>query len=354
MELTKAKNFLIWFFILPLFFLGFLVNIRKAQAAEPQTVSGPTIYTPRFYSPDESNIYFENQVITIHINYGQVGLRVTADLTVIDRSMPVNMPVKDNASGTYTLTTPALYPETMVMGPGIAIPFTAVDQAGNMATVNSTYLVDIRTYPLKGGAEFNAPARLSALSGDGQVHLWWTSIPGAYRILVRYQDDQGFWRQVALQPENSDVIIRNLRNGYNYQFMVAGQGSSGTVGEVKIIWAAPVAPQIEQPAVPQEVSSVQSQPPVEENKSQPAIGGAHEEPQEKVAQVPAQETPTEVAKSEEKKPEEQRNWNRLLLAISILIIAAGAAIGGYYGYEWWMARREEPFRDQGPKSKSRW
>lgn len=47
------------------------------------------------------------------------------------------------------------------------------------------------------------------------------------------------------------------------------------------------------------------------------------------------------------------NWNKLLVAISILIIAAGAAIGGYYGYEWLVMRSkdEEPPK---PKSNSRW
>lgn len=46
-------------------------------------------------------------------------------------------------------------------------------------------------------------------------------------------------------------------------------------------------------------------------------------------------------------------WSKILVALSILIIAAGAAIGGYYGYEWLInrAHSEEP---PGPASGSRW
>lgn len=48
------------------------------------------------------------------------------------------------------------------------------------------------------------------------------------------------------------------------------------------------------------------------------------------------------------------NWNRLLVAISILIIAAGAAIGGYYGYEWWVKGKEVAEKPKEKKTNSRW
>ncbi len=52
-----------------------------------------------------------------------------------------------------------------------------------------------------------------------------------------------------------------------------------------------------------------------------------------------------------------RNWNHLLVAISILIIATGAAIGGYYGYEAWSSKpkeiAEKP-KEKEKKSSSRW
>lgn len=49
-----------------------------------------------------------------------------------------------------------------------------------------------------------------------------------------------------------------------------------------------------------------------------------------------------------------KNWNRLFVALSILIIAAGAAIAGYYGYEWWVSRRENNEEVKDKKTSNRW
>ena len=47
-------------------------------------------------------------------------------------------------------------------------------------------------------------------------------------------------------------------------------------------------------------------------------------------------------------------WNKLLVALSILVIAAGAAIGGYYGYEWLVLKSKEDEDEPPTKSSSRW
>lgn len=65
-----------------------------------------------------------------------------------------------------------------------------------------------------------------------------------------------------------------------------------------------------------------------------------------VAQVPA-----ESKKDEEKN---EGGWNRFLVALAILVIAAGAAIGGYYGYEWYANRSTEEPPSDVPKSNNRW
>lgn len=62
----------------------------------------------------------------------------------------------------------------------------------------------------------------------------------------------------------------------------------------------------------------------------------------------------ETPKDTESAPEESRNWNKLLLIISILIIAAGVATGGYYGYEWYMNRKDDGDGGDKSKNKSRW
>ncbi len=348
----KFLRLLFWLGIFGLVFLGGITgSIGKVKAAQPLT--GPTIYTPRFSSPDPNSTYFENQKMTIFLNYGQVGLKVTANLQVIDKGMPSNMPVIDNATGTYTLITPALSGETMVIGEQIAIPFVAVATDGEMATINSTYLINVRTYPLKGGATISPAARVSALAEDSQVHLWWTPIEGASEILVRYVDPQGNPRQILVPQGNDGVIIRNLENDFNYQFMIAGRDESGTVGTIKTIAAMPMAPLAT--TSPKEVAGEATS-----EEIAPATSGGQsiaKAPAETpaVTEQPKEEQVAQTLKTEEKStPAEARNWNRLLLAISILIIAAGAAVGGYYGYEWYLARKEEPLKHNEPRSKNRW
>lgn len=90
---------------------------------------------------------------------------------------------------------------------------------------------------------------------------------------------------------------------------------------------------------------------------QPAIGeGATIERTEKVASIQTEKVEPTQTNPPTTPPETEipvKNWNRLFVALSILIIAAGAAVAGYYGYEWWIARREtEEPRDK--KSSSRW
>ncbi len=78
------------------------------------------------------------------------------------------------------------------------------------------------------------------------------------------------------------------------------------------------------------------------------------EPSEKIASAQRDKVIEEVvANPPANTPQSPiKNWNRLFIAFSILIIAAGAAIAGYYGYEWWMSRREA--EKQPKKTNSRW
>lgn len=70
---------------------------------------------------------------------------------------------------------------------------------------------------------------------------------------------------------------------------------------------------------------------------------------------PVVEKTVEVASnSDDKTVTPVRNWNRLLVAIVILLIAAGAAIGGYYAYGWWANRTQVQDKPKEKKGNSRW
>jgi len=181
---------------------------------------------------------------------------------------------------------------------------------------------------------------------NGYVHLSWSSIEDASSYEV--------WRAASpYQLITSDVVNTSFLddtvsggNQYSYEvFAVDQAGNKSIAAEVSILV----------PVIAKPVSETLS---ASTEEITPTIGGSTVTQE---VQGETNETPksTEVAENTEQASQNQtetetRNWNRLLLAISILIIAAGAAIGGYYGYEWWMAKREETLKDNEPRSKSRW
>jgi hypothetical protein len=237
----------------------------------------------------------------------------------------------------------------MVIGSDIAIPFTLTDVSGNQSIVLSNYTVDIRTYPKKAGAEIGGPVRLDAGAGDGQVTLWWSSIDAPSSILIRYNDPKGNPRQVQVPATNNSMIIRSLDNNFSYTFLVAGRDSSGTIGQGKTVTVMPSAPVVA-PAV---VSTPEKVTPQKSKKIAAAIDGGQSvaEPAAPAQVVETPKTVEEPASTDENTP--QKDWSRILLLVSILIIAAGIIVGGYYGYEWYLNRRDGA-GDNNPKNKSRW
>lgn len=57
---------------------------------------------------------------------------------------------------------------------------------------------------------------------------------------------------------------------------------------------------------------------------------------------------------DENKDTSARDWNKWLLAISILIILLGVGIGSYYGYQWYVSSKNKDDDSIDKKLKSRW
>lgn len=181
------------------------------------------------------------------------------------------------------------------------------------------------------------------VDSGGHIKLSWNSVPDAdhYEIWRASSPYQLIASEVVGTSYLDDTISGG--NQYYYQVIAVDQaGNKSLAAEVSIF-----APIIEKQVSETLSASTEITPTIGEAAiTQEVQGETNEEPKA-----------TEVAKNIEQPGQNQtetRNWNRLLLAISILIIAAGAAIGGYYGYEWWMVRKEERFKDSKPRSKSRW
>jgi len=194
------------------------------------------------------------------------------------------------------------------------------------------------------------PQNISATTDENSaVKLSWSKVIGATNYEIWRN---GTFFDTTAKTSYLDTTVKENKTYYYKVVVVDEAGNKSPFShEIKI-----TVPKIEKQI------AVIEEPKVEEVKVvTPAISiGVHTYRAPQVAAVPKVEEVTpavEGAKAETATPEEtkEHNWNRLLLAISILIIAAGAAIGGYYSYQWYLARKEEEeIKDQGPKSKSRW
>lgn len=194
------------------------------------------------------------------------------------------------------------------------------------------------------------------LNDKGQVVLSWKKVSGATSYQIT-KDGKLLGTTKNLNFTDSKAITA----GKLYQYKVSAVDIAGNVSKAKLVKI-----QTPKTEVVKEVSGVSTVASTTttvtpEVKVAPTIGSGRSiaytptpKVAPKVAQTPEKTDENKSTDTKEKEPENQRNWNKLLLAISILIIAAGAAIGGYYGYEWWVARKDESSNDENPKSKSRW
>jgi hypothetical protein len=333
----------------------------KAQAKtshSPKIVQDGYIATPTFFSPDKSDVYYDGDRITIIADYGQSGLNVTADMSVVDSQLSEITPVIDRGDGTYKLKSLRLSGTSLIIGQDIAICFTAQDEAGHLEKTSSTYLVTIKLRPTNGGSNLQAPVSLTVVPGNTQVQIFWSEIPGAKKIVISFKDENNIARQLEVSKKYGDAVIHNLKNGFTYTFYVAGMDKHGLIGPAKSIQGTPMAP-----VVQITTTTVVASAETSSNVITPTISLTAASTQKTVAQAaPTKEEvtpPSQIAQTnlqnQNTTTSQTRNWSKWLLAISILIIAAGASVGGYYGYEWYMAKKEEkPTKPQGPRSKSRW
>lgn len=201
----------------------------------------------------------------------------------------------------------------------------------------------------------SAPISISATTDkDGFVQLSWSEVKDA----ASYEILRSSSPYVLIGTTNETTYLdTTVTENKTYSYEVVAVDEAGNRSLATVLLSPITIPKIEKPVI---VPVIIEQPKVETaSVITPAIASGistYQAPQvteEKVEEV----TPAVEGASTENADEtdKDQNWNRLLLAISILIIAAGAAIGGYYGYQWFLARREEEdSKDKGPKSKSRW
>lgn len=208
------------------------------------------------------------------------------------------------------------------------------DRAGNVSEVAANgVVVDL---PALG-----TPSDVISTTTTNKVTLTWSAVPGAAGYLVRYSDGTTLYG--PFRTGLTSMEINNLDPSKAYRFEVA------TINEVNETTTY-------RPAVTADVAAAEAaaRAAAEAAAAMPT-GGPETIPADEIAQTTnraprttvspspspsVSPSPSPSASPEVKADSDENNidWTRILVALSILIIAAGVATGGWYLYQWWISR----------------
>jgi hypothetical protein len=167
------------------------------------------------------------------------------------------------------------------------------------------------------------PIILTVTENDAQVLLTWQPIGGVDHFDVMYGTSSGVYDfSVQLAGNVTSAKIVGLQNGKQYFFAVAAYDKAGN----KMSSA-------ERSGVPVSATAASELDAIGGGVSDfvpPALAARPE------GEASLEVKPTEVAIAGAQTEPAATNWTRILVTLGIIAIAIGAAVGGYYGYGWWM------------------
>jgi hypothetical protein len=191
-------------------------------------------------------------------------------------------------------------------------------------------------------------------SVNAQAEVSWANQTNVSKYNV-YKHVDGQYRFIGFTTANS-YIDTHVAVGKSYIYQVAAVDSAGlkskkmtTTITIKAATAGPL------PVLVPSVSSatVQSTP------SAPTVSNLTKQkiktPVKKNTEINSSDLTIKTEAQPKAKTQPVRDWNRLLVAISILVIAVVAAVCAYYLYAWWLSRQD--VKEEKPKEKktnSRW
>lgn len=253
---------------------------------------------------------------------------------VTDKHQLVGIYYWDNASVSWKL-----YSQTGVNTDDVTIG--GVDYAGYV-WANADHFT-----PITIGADLTNPDKptgLTATAGNGEVELKWAKVDDATGYYVRYREltsaDNATYNVIFLSgKDTTSTKITNLKNGVQYEFGIASRDSFGNISDYSVIMQTP-----------------QASSEVETTTAKSFFVGTAQAAENVAANIPGSSIETIGPENGNIKAEQSGiNWARFWVTLSILIIAAGAGFGGYYGYQWWMEKAEVKV-EKGKKTKKtgRW
>lgn len=187
---------------------------------------------------------------------------------------------------------------------------------------------------------------------NGNVELSFTSDSPVdhYLVYKKIESKYAFTGQTSTDAFTDTKV----KVGQSYKYLVTAIDPAGLKSKKLSVSTSMVNPEIVQAVVPVTSSNTQVKPTILQGVAtvSPLV-------KQQIETAPKTEiiNPSPSVQQTSEPTQSSRpvhNWNRLLVAISILVIAAGVAIGGYYGYEHWLNRKTVEEKPKEKKTNSRW
>lgn len=226
------------------------------------------------------------------------------------------------------------------------------DRAGNTseiisASINYQYVI--------------SPSNLNTTAKDGAVKLTWDRVSGVdhYDVQYRKTSDNNYTYVPVIKSNDTEII--NLTNDTAYEFQVRAVDQYGNMST----YASTACTPKKTPAVNYSATTVSNNQTsttyfdssiYTNNASSTNINtdqNTSSDQSEEVIEEDKEATiDNNVAKTEEK-TEGQTDSARTAVTIGVIIIAIGAALGGYYGYQWWISADEEETEEKTDTKKEK-
>lgn len=229
-------------------------------------------------------------------------------------------------------TNPSFSLDTSILADGDAtINFQATDAMGNPSNIASVSIYVDNSAPA-------APANFTATPGNGNVVLNWDNVADATSYQVRYRavtaGNNADYTYITLAGSINSADIKGLTNGTTYEFGVQALDRSGNASVYSVNNATPSQPVItvastsvtSTPVTNHQFSDLSSQ-----STTQSTVTNSNKD---------LNQASDSNGKIKGKETSKDNSTSRSVITFIILLLALAAGIGGYYLYEWWLAKQD--------------
>ena len=209
----------------------------------------------------------------------------------------------------------------------------------------------------------NIPANFKAEAKDGSIKLIWDNVDDAHHYDIRYRkstdnNDSSSYTYIA-RLTDTNTEITNLENSVEYEFGLRAVDEYDNMSAYAIVVStAKKAETVTAAATSASTTATANYA----YYSYTYTGGQENnlEEEKTTEEVKTDEEEQEIETEGEVKSEDtgdnsegQTQGARTAVTLGIIIIAIGAALGGYYGYQWWLGSDEESEEDEEPKKEDK-